>query len=62
MRVAPAIKLTDSERERLKSIARSRLQPMRLVQRANIVLLAELGLENLEIAQRLDVSLPLVGR
>jgi len=62
MRVAPAIKLTDSERERLKSIARSRLQPMRLVQRANIVLLAERGLENLEIAQRLDVSLPLVGR
>src|ERR1035438_6654067 len=62
MRVAPAVKLTDSEREQLESIARSRRQPLRLVQRANIVLLAERGLENLEIAHRLQVSLPLVGR
>jgi transposase len=62
MRIAPAIKLTDEERDCLKSIVRSRKQPLRLVQRANIVLLAERGLENLEIAQRLQVSLPLVGR
>jgi transposase len=62
MRVAPAIKLTEAERERLKSIARSRRQPLRLIQRANIILLAERGLENLKIAERLDVSLPLVGR
>lgn len=62
MRVAPAINLADDERERLKSIARSRKQPLRLIQRANIILLAERGLENWEIAERLQVSLPLVGR
>jgi transposase len=62
VRIAPAVKLTDPEREQLESIARSRRQPLRLVQRANIVLLAERGLENLEIAHRLQVSLPLVGR
>ena len=62
MRVAPAITLIDAEREQLTSITRSRTKPLRLVQRANIVLLAERGLENLEIAERLQVSLPLVGR
>lgn len=62
MRVAPAIKLTDAERKKLKSIAGSPRQPLRLVQRANIVLMAERGLENGEIAQRLNVSIPLVGR
>jgi DNA-binding CsgD family transcriptional regulator len=61
MRVAPAINLADDERERLKSIARSRKQPLRLIQRVNIILLAERGLENWEIAERLQVSLPLVG-
>jgi transposase len=62
MRVAPAIKLTDAERKKLKSIAGSPRQPLRLVQRANIVLMAERGLENVEIAQKLHVSIPLVGR
>ena len=62
MRIAPAIKLTDAERKKLKSIAGSPRQPLRLVQRANIVLLAERGLENVEIADRLHVSIPLVGR
>ena len=62
MRVAPAIKLTEAERKKLKSIAGSPRQPLRLVQRANIVLMAEKGLENIEIAQRLNVSVPLVGR
>jgi transposase/transcriptional regulator with XRE-family HTH domain len=62
MRVAPAIKLTEAERKKLKSIAGSPRQPLRLIQRANIVLMAEKGLENVEIAQRLNVSVPLVGR
>ena len=62
MRVAPAIQLTEAERKKLKSIAGSPRQPLRLVQRANIVLMAEKGLENVEIAQRLNVSVPLVGR
>jgi transcriptional regulator with XRE-family HTH domain len=62
MRVAPAIKLTEAERKKLKSIAGSPRQSLRLVQRAKIVLMAEKGLENVEIAQRLHVSIPLVGR
>ena len=62
MRVAPAIKLTDAERKKLKSIAASPRQPLRLVQRANIVLMAERGLDNIEIAQKLQVNIPLVGR
>jgi transposase len=62
MRIAPAIKLDDDERKRLQSIARSPRQPLRLVQRAKIVLMAEQGFENLEIADRLNVSPNLVGR
>jgi transposase len=62
MRVAPAIKLTDEERKRLQTIARSPRRPLRLVQRAKIVLLADQGLENIEIAERVNVSMGLVGR
>jgi hypothetical protein len=62
MRVAPAIKLNDEERKSLQTIARSPRQPLRLVQRAKIVLLADQGLENIEIAERVNVSMALVGR
>jgi transposase len=62
MRVAPAIKLNDEERKRLRTVARSPRQPLRLVQRAKIVLLADQGLENIEIAERVNVSMGLVGR
>jgi transposase len=62
MRVAPAIELNDEERKRLRTIARSPRQPLRLVQRAKIVLLADQGLENIEIAERVNVSMGLVGR
>jgi transposase len=62
MRVAPAIKLNEEERKRLQTIARSPRQPLRLVQRAKIVLLADQGLENIEIAERVKVSMGLVGR
>jgi len=62
MRVAPAIKLNDEERKRLRTIARSPRQPLRLVQRAKIVLLADQGVENTEIAERVNVSMGLVGR
>lgn len=62
MRIAPAITLTRIERDRLKRITRSRSQPLRLIQRAKIVLLAADGYQNIEIAERVGVSLPLVGR
>jgi transposase len=62
MRVAPAIKLNDEERKRLQTIARSPRRQLRLVQRAKIVLLADQGLENIEIAERVNVSMGLVGR
>jgi transposase len=62
MRVAPSIKLTETERKKLATIAASPRQPLRLVQRANIILLAERGLENIEIADRLHINIPLVGR
>ena len=62
MRVAPAIRLNDEKRKRLQTIARSPRQPLRLVQRARIVLLADRGLENIEIAERVNVSMALVGR
>jgi Homeodomain-like domain len=62
MRVAPSIKLTEAERKKLTAIAASPLQPLRIVQRANIILMAERGLENVEIADRLHVGIPLVGR
>jgi DNA-binding NarL/FixJ family response regulator len=55
MRIAPAIALTNKEHRKLLALSRAR-QPMRLVQRAKIVLLAAKGLENREIAQRLGVG------
>ena len=62
MRVAPAITLTNAKRRRLRAIAQTRRAPLRLIQRARIVLLAEDGLQNIEIAKRVGASLPLVGR
>ena len=62
MRVAPAITLTNAKRRRLRAIAQSRRSPLRLIQRAKIVLLAADDLQNIEIAERVGVSLPLVGR
>ena len=62
MRIAPAIVLTNKEHRKLLALSRARRQPMRLVQRAKIVLLAAKGLENREIAQRLSVGNDLVSR
>ncbi len=61
MRIAPSIQLTDTERTTLERLARGRRTPARLVLRAKIVLLAAEGLENQEIAMRLDTSKPTVG-
>ena len=56
MRVATAIKLTSEQRQQLQTTARSRSLPLRLVERAQIILLAAEGLRNDEIAQRLSTS------
>ncbi len=53
MRVAPKIVLTDGQREELQRLARSRTQQVRVVQRANIVLRAAEGWQDLQIANQL---------
>ena len=59
-RIAPVVVLSVQERAVLQSWARARSRPQRLVQRAQIVLLAAEGLENQKIARRLRTSRPTV--
>ncbi|MGH9406887.1 MAG: IS630 family transposase [Terriglobia bacterium] len=59
-RRAEPIFLADQERPTLRMWARARSQPQRVVQRAQIVLLAAEGVESLEIAHHLRVSRPTV--
>jgi transposase len=59
-RRAPAVVLSAEERATLQSWARARSQPQRLVQRAQIILMAADELENQAIAARLNVSRPTV--
>lgn len=56
MRVAPAISLSEEARLRLEKLARGRSTPLRVVQRSRIVLLAADGLQNKQIADRMDVA------
>lgn len=62
MRVAPPVVLTDEEHAELTKLVRSKLTSVRLVQRARIVLLAAQGLQNKEIAAKLDVGRVQVSR
>ena len=62
MRVAPQVTLTAEQRTTLRRWARGRTTPMRLVQRAQIVLLAAEGKQNIEIAAALGVERTIVGR
>jgi transposase len=62
MRVAPQVALTDEQRTTLQRWSRGRATPARLVRRAQIVLLAAQGKENLEIAEELGVERTIVGR
>lgn len=62
MRVAPEIVLSIEERQPLEKFARGRSTPARLVQRAQIVLLASEGKENREIAADLGIMRHTVGR
>ena len=49
MRVAPPVVLTNEQRKTLEQWARSRSLPVRQVQRAQIILLAADGRQDLEI-------------
>ncbi len=62
MRVAEQIALTDEQVVRLRAYARGRKVERRLAERANIILLAAEGLENLDIAARLEISRHTVAR
>ncbi|HEV7669096.1 MAG TPA: IS630 family transposase [Thermoanaerobaculia bacterium] len=62
MRVAPEILLSPEESQQLEKFARGRSTPARLVQRAQIVLLASEGKENREIASELGIVRHTVGR
>ena len=56
MRVAAAIALSDETRLRLEKLARGRSTPVRIAQRSRIVLLAGDGLQNKQIAERMEVA------
>jgi len=62
MRIAPRVTVTDEDRKTLEQWARGRSTPVRLMQRAKIVLMAGEGYENQEIALALDLTRQLVGR
>jgi len=55
MKSAPTITLTDGDREGLSRWSRGRRTPVRLMQRAKIVLLAAQGRMNKDIAAELDL-------
>ena len=58
-RAAPIL-LSDQERATLQTWARARSQPPRLVQRAQIILLAAEGVESQKIAHQVGTSRPTV--
>ena len=62
MRIATEIVLSEQERGELTRLARSKLTSVRLALRARIVLLAAQGVQNIDIASRLNVGRVQVGR
>jgi len=62
MRIAAKVTVTDEDRKALKRWARGRRSPVRLMQRAEIVLLAAAGQQNKDIAKTVGVTRQLVGR
>lgn len=62
MRVAPVIELTPEQEAELSKLARSKRSSVRLAQRAQIVLLAAQGLQNINIAQQLGIGRVQVAR
>jgi len=62
MRVACEIKLDEKQRRKLQSLARGRKTPVRLAQRAKIVLLADKGIMSKAIAVELGIDRRTVSR
>ena len=62
MRVANAIELNLTERRELQRLSKSNTVSVRLARRAQIVLLAAEGLQNVEIAKHVGVGRVQVGR
>lgn len=62
MRRAPRVVLKETDRETLEKWCRAQTVAVRLVPRAQIVLKAAEGLDNVAIAGQLGVSLPTVGQ
>jgi transposase len=62
MRRAPTIVLNAETREELELLSRSRSQPQRLIQRAQIILRAAAGLDNDAIGTELNISRQKAGR
>jgi transposase len=60
MRKAAGIELGSDERKQLEEWSRSRKIPLRVVQRAQVVLMASDGIQNKEIAVKLGMSRPTV--
>jgi putative transposase len=60
-RPTTAISLSPEERTQLKRMRRSRSLPASIVRRATIILLADDGLTNLDIAAKLDITNSTVG-
>jgi putative transposase len=60
-RPTTAISLSADERTQLKTMLRSRSLPASLVRRATIILFADDGLSNLNIAEKLDITNSTVG-
>ena len=56
MRIAAAVVLNPEQRQALERMARARSMPARLVERARIVLLAADGVENKQIARRMNLT------
>ena len=56
------VKLSESERDTLESMARRYTSPYRDVIRAKIILMASQGLDNDEIAKRLDTPRQIVSK
>ena len=56
MRIARSIILSTESRQELESIARSHQSSARAVERARIVLMAADGLQDIEIAARLNIT------
>jgi transposase len=56
LRIAAAVALNPEQRQALERMARARSMPARLVERARIVLLAADGMENKQIARRMNLT------